>query len=61
MCYVILANFGRFQKEETVHIYHLHKEIVIKPSIVCLRNETNVKQTTDTPSGECICSNCRIG
>jgi len=36
-----------FRKKRQSHIYRLHKEIVIKSSIVCLKNETNVKQTTD--------------
>ena len=36
-----------FRKKRQFHIYRLHKEIVIKSSIVCLRNEANVKQTTD--------------
>ena len=39
--------FAAFRKKRQFHIYRLHKEIVIKSSIVCLRNETNVKQTTD--------------
>jgi len=36
-----------FRKKRQFHIYRLHEEIVIKSSIVCLRNETNDKQTTD--------------
>jgi len=35
-----------FRKKRQFHIYRLHEEIVIKSSIVCLRYETNVKQTT---------------
>ena len=40
----ILADF---RKKRQFHIYCLHKEIVIKSSIVYVKNETNVKQTTD--------------